>query len=246
MAVTFPAAPHQWESRGLLSLGAAFSFWFILFCCKAEDKREGHCLQLPADPEGLAFCWDPSRWDALYFQQQLFQCQDLLLAKKQRGPCCCQAFSAISCFRRGESSEDGASVLGAVTAELFAVPKVLHALVFFQALGRRYWRKNEWILGNKSGGSVIVGLNWCSRGEKISFWILQRLIARGALSCRRVDSLLLLMQRTVVSDSFCQPWISFKRLCDSCSVSAVCISGNLIVTPWISCPEYVRVHFAVL
>lgn len=54
--------------------------------------------------------------------------QHLLPAEKQRGPCCCQAFSAIPCIRKGESSEDGTSVLGAVgsvIAELFAVPEVL-------------------------------------------------------------------------------------------------------------------------
>lgn len=120
-------------------------------------------------------------------------------------------------------------------------------LLFLLAMGRGYWRKNEWILGNKSGDGVIVGLNWCSRGENTGFWILQSVIARGALSWRReVDNLLHLMQRIIVSDSFCQPWISFKRLCDSCSVSAVFISGNLIVSLWLSCPEYVRVHFAVL
>lgn len=37
--MTFPAPPHRWESRGLLSLCAAFSFWFILLCWKAARIR---------------------------------------------------------------------------------------------------------------------------------------------------------------------------------------------------------------
>lgn len=209
----------------------------------------------PADPEGLALCWDPSRWDALYFQQQLFQFFPVLPAsstsREAEGTVLLPGFFCHSLYQeRGElwGWHFSAGCCWIYDCRAVCSPwGPSHLTVLLLALGRACWRKNGWILGNESGGSVSVGLNWCSRGERIGFCILQRVIARGALSWRReVDNLLLLMQRTAVCDSFCQPWISFKRLCDSCSVSAICIAENLIVSPWISCPEYVRVHFAVL
>lgn len=109
--MTFPAPPHRWESRGLLSLCAAFSFWFILLCWKAARIRgQGTAFSsvLPAAALQIQRAWlcaGTAVGEVLCFQQQVFQCQDLLPAKKQRGPCCCQAFFAIPCARKGESSE---------------------------------------------------------------------------------------------------------------------------------------------
>lgn len=56
MAVTFPAPPHRWESRGLLSLYAAFSFWFILLCWKAAWIR-GKGTVLPAAALQIQRAW---------------------------------------------------------------------------------------------------------------------------------------------------------------------------------------------
>lgn len=85
----------------------------------------------------------------MYFQQQLFQFFPVLPASStsREAECCCQAFSAIPCIRKGESSEDGTSVLfalGSVIAELFAVPEVLHTLTVPSGFGQGVL-KEKWV-----------------------------------------------------------------------------------------------------
>lgn len=222
----------------------------------STDKREGHCLQLcapcscPANPEGLALCWT-AVGEVLCASNSRYSSARIFYQQRSRGDrAAARLFLPFPVLGKGRALRVwhlSAVYCWICGCRAVCSPQGPSHLLFLLDMCREYWRKNEWILGNKSGDGVIVGLNWCSRGENTGFWILQSVIARGALSWRReVDNLLHLMQRIIVSDSFCQPWISFKRLCDSCSVSAVFISGNLIVSLWISCPEYVRVHFAVL
>lgn len=112
MAVTFPAPPHRWESRGLLSLCAAFSFWFILLCWKAARIRgQGTAFSsvLPAAAlqiQRARLCAGTTVGEMLCASNSRYSSARIFYQQRSRGECkSCQAFFAIPCARKGESSE---------------------------------------------------------------------------------------------------------------------------------------------